>query len=671
MTQMGMTHVGMTHMMVSLAVWLGGGVLALVLGRFPRLCSGVAVASALSAALFGLWPALDILSGGPTQTYYHPWRVPLASLAMELDALSAFFAVPILVLAALAAVHGASYFQSYAGKKNVGVIWFWFHLLVAGMLTVVLARNGVLFLTAWELMSLSAFFLVTVDDEKENVRQAGWTFLIATHLGTAFLLALFLLLGQGAGTLDFDEFGGGAALTGGTANLLFVLALFGFGAKAGFLPLHVWLPEAHPAAPSPVSALLSGIMIKTGIYGLLRVLTFLGTPPLWWGWALIGIGLSSGILGIVLALAQKDLKRLLAYSSVENIGIIALGLGTGLLGLSTRQDTVAVLGFAGAMLHVLNHALYKGLLFLGAGTVLHATRTAELDRLGGLMRRMPGAGLAFLVGAAAICGLPPGNGFLSKFLIFRGALEEEVANAGLALPGLAVIGGLALVSGLAVACFTKAFGTVFLGQPRSKTAADAHPPGPGLTAPMLLLAAGCLVVSLASPWLMPVLARAISPNIGRQAETVESLLWEPTTSLFQILLVCGVLVILLIGLVVLRLRLLTGRPVTALETWSCGYALPTPRMQYTASSFSQPLTDVFQPAIGMTKQAPESADYFPRAAALVTDTPEPWRELLYRPLFAGFAWCFGRLRWLQHGRVQLYVLYVALTTLVLLVFFLR
>jgi len=269
------------------------------------------------------------------------------------------------------------------------------------MALTVVARNGILFLIAWETMTLASFFLVAFEHEKENVREAGWIYLVATHFGTAFLLAVFLLLQRSSGSLDFDHLNPGPH-----AGLLFVLAVVGFGTKAGFLPLHVWLPEAHPAAPSHVSALMSGVMIKTGIYGLLRVLTLLGPPPLWWGWLLVGVGASSGILGVLFALAQHDLKRLLAYHSVENIGIITLGLGLGILGLASGSHPLAVLGFAGALLHVVNHAVFKSLLFFGAGAVLHATGSAISTAWGGSRSGCPGLPGASSSGPRRFRGCP-------------------------------------------------------------------------------------------------------------------------------------------------------------------------------------------------------------------------------------------------------------------------
>ena len=440
--------------------------------------------------------------------------LPYGAFYVEVDALSAFFLIPILGLSALAAIYGGEYLWGWREKKSLGASWFFFNLLVASMMMVVLARNGVLFLVAWEVMALASFFLVTFEDEKDSVREAGWTYLVASHLGTAFLLALFVLLGREAGSLDFDRFGAVASLAPSAVSGLFLLALIGFGTKAGFMPLHVWLPEAHPAAPSHVSALMSGVMIKTGIYGLLRALTFLGPPLAWWGWTLIGIGLTSGVLGVLFALAQHDLKRLLAYHSVENIGIIALGLGVGLVGLSNGSPLLAVLGFGGGLLHVLNHAVFKGLLFFGAGAVLHGAGTREIDHLGGLAKRMPWTAATFLVGSVAISGLPPLNGFVSEFLIYLGAFNGVTQRAGVAVPLLAVIAGLALIGGLAAACFTKTFGIVFLGEPRSEQAARAHEAGAAMRWPMVLLAAACVAIGLCAPLMVRPLA-GVLPSVSR------------------------------------------------------------------------------------------------------------------------------------------------------------
>ncbi len=315
-------------------------------------------------SLICLLPAAQVLLTGNKTSFRTDWPLISASFYVEIDAISAFFLICIFVLSSAAAIYGSKYILEYKHKPLSSVLFF-FNVLVAAMAMVVVARNAILFLIVWEIMSLASFFLVTFEDQHKEVQQAGWTYLIATHIGTAFLLVMFAMFANYCGSTDFDKFAAAKTIVPTTASILFVLSVIGFGTKAGLVPFHIWLPEAHPAAPSHVSALMSGVMIKTGIYGIIRILTFLPTPLGWWGWLLIGIGSVSGVLGVLLALAQHDLKRLLAYHSVENIGIITMGMGLGVLGITYGSNTLAVAGFAGAILHVLNHSLFKGLLFLG------------------------------------------------------------------------------------------------------------------------------------------------------------------------------------------------------------------------------------------------------------------------------------------------------------------
>jgi hydrogenase-4 component B len=656
-------------LLLSIAILAVSGFAAL-LGRSARIATGIGVGGAVIGCAIGLIPALGVLLGGEVESLHLAWSVPYGSFFVQLDALSAFFIVVILAISALAAIYGGEYLWPWHDKKWLGPPWFFFNVLVASMLMVVLARNGVLFLVAWEVMALSSFFLVTFEDERESVRVAGRTYLVATHLGTAFLLVMFILMGREAGSLDFDQFEklSGTPKAFGGASLLFLLAIIGFGTKAGFVPLHVWLPEAHPAAPSHVSALMSGVMIKTGIYGLVRVLTFLGPPPLWWGWLLVGIGLSSGILGVLFALAQHDLKRLLAYHSVENIGIIALGLGAGLLGISEGSPALVVLGFGGGLLHVANHAVFKSLLFLGAGAVLHGTGTREIDHLGGLLKRMPWTAFTFLVGAVAISGLPPLNGFVSEFLIYLGAFGGGISfKAGAAVPLFGLIAGLALIGGLAAACFTKAFGIVFLGQPRTKHGQHAHEAGWLMRMPMLLLAASCVLIGLFAPIALSILQPVVQQVSGFPANVIHENLASAAGPLRFVAAIGAALLALVGFLALLRRTLLVNRKVEEGITWGCGYALPTARMQYTASSFAQPLTDLFKPLLGTKTNVSAPSGYFPSDAALKTETLDMFSEKIYRPVFTQIGAGLSRLRWLQQGNVQLYVLYIALTLLLLLV----
>ena len=658
----------MAWFLIALAILLAGGLVSLVVGKSPTGACLIGTASALLGSGMVLLQSLWVLVSGQSQSLRLAWPLPLGSANMEIDPLSAVFAAAIALVTMLAAVYGSEYLQTHAGRKNLGVSWFFFNLLAASMLLVVVAWNGVLFLISWELMSLSSFFLVTQDDEKESVRRAGWIYLVAMHLGTAFLLALFLLLGKNAGSLDFERLSTAAAPSG----VFFLLAVIGFGTKAGFIPMHVWLPEAHPAAPSHVSAVMSGVMIKTGIYGLLRMLTLLGPPPAWWGWTFVAIGVVSGILGVLYALSQHDLKRLLAYHSVENIGIIALGLGVGVLGISYGNPMMAALGLTGGLLHVVNHAVFKSLLFLGAGSVLDATGTGELDRLGGLLKRMPVTGTTFLIGAAAISGLPPLNGFVSEFLIYLGAIAGLGSQAQIApawpLMSVLVVGGLALIGGLAAACFTKAFGIVFLGEPRSNEAAHAHEAGAAMRWPMIVLAGLCVLIGLAAPLWPQVLQSAVvvivpeSLKEGVMASTSQTV--GPLTGIvFGSYLLLGLIVLIMY----VRRKLLASRRVEQTVTWDCGYAAPTPRMQYTASSFARPIVLLFRLFLQPRDEIHPPSGLFPKHAALHTHAPDPFRRYGYEPLFLGVAWLASKLRWLQEGRIQIYVLYIALTILVLLI----
>src|SRR5208282_206252 len=465
-----------------------GGTLAIVLHPRAGPCQLAGQIGAVLGSASGLVAALRVLITGDAVSLSGTWHMPGGSLHLEIDVLSAFFLLPVFGLSIVTGLYGRSYLANRGGFASAAS-WFHLNMLTAGMALVIAAQDGLLFLLAWEIMALSPFFLVIFDDRKTAVRHAAWTYLAAAHLGTAFLLVLFVLLGSIAGTSDFAAYGAALKDHQALRSSVFLLALIGFGVKAGIVPAHVWLPEAHPVAPSHASALMSGAMIKVGIYGLVRILTLLGTPEPWWGWLLIGVGASSGVLGVLFALAQHDLKRLLAYHSVENIGIILLGIGIGVLGLARGMPLLAVIGFASGFLHVLNHSIFKGLLFLAAGAVDRAAHSLELEELGGLLKRMPWTGTFFLIGAAAIVGLPPLNGFVSEFLLFyAGFLAVLQPAAAVAVAGLIVIVILGLIGGLAAACFAKAFGIVFLGSPRSAEASEAREVARPMRAAMAVLA---------------------------------------------------------------------------------------------------------------------------------------------------------------------------------------
>ncbi|HEY5973333.1 MAG TPA: proton-conducting transporter membrane subunit, partial [Geobacteraceae bacterium] len=371
------------------------------------------------AGVAGLTGALRVLLGGQPERYALAWNLPFGPAEIGVDPLSAFFLLPVFFVSTCCAIYAVGYWPASDNRQSVGRLSLFFGLLTAGTALVVVARHAVMFLMAWEIMALSCYFVLITEDRKPEVREAGILYLVAAHLGALALFALFALLKAASGSFAYP---GQGTLTAGTplATGIFVAALVGFGLKAGFVPLHVWLPAAHANAPSHVSAFMSGVLIKTGIYGLFRVCSFFGTPPAWWGVATLFMGVIAGIIGVVFALGQHDIKRLLAYHSIENIGIITMGLGIALVGRSSHLPALILLGSCGALLHVLNHALFKSLLFQGAGSVIHACGTREIDRLGGLGKAMPVTSLCFLTGAVAICGLPPLNGFVSEWLIYLG-----------------------------------------------------------------------------------------------------------------------------------------------------------------------------------------------------------------------------------------------------------
>jgi formate hydrogenlyase subunit 3/multisubunit Na+/H+ antiporter MnhD subunit len=659
----------MSLILLAIAAQLLCGSAAFLIRRNERLSSGIGAAGPVVGLFLGLAPVLRAVSGAPIQSMHAAWNMPLGIISLGLDGLSAFFLIPIFGLGALAAIYGLGYLRPYRESRSLGASWFFYNALISSMVMLVLARSVLLFLLAWEVMSLSSFFLVAFESEKSQVRQASWTYLVATHLGTAFLLAMFLLLGANSGTLDFAQLGG---LTPRMAGLCFVLAVIGFGTKAGILPFHVWLPEAHPAAPSHVSALMSGVMIKTGIYGILRILTILGPPPTWWGFLLIALGLISGVGGVLFAMAQHDLKRLLAYHSVENIGIIIIGMGAGLLGISIGSPVLSVLGFAGCLLHVLNHAMFKGLLFMGAGSVVHRTHTLEIDHLGGLIKKMPWTAATFIVGAVAISGLPPLNGFVSEFLIYVGAFKGAISQkSGSTVALLSIIAGLSLIGGLATACFTKAFGIVFLGEPRSEHTAHAVESEKSLLIPMVVLSAGCIVVGLTGFRIVRALPFVLEGIVPFGTAEINAHLSLASGSLASFT-AGGLALLALIALIVLvRRYLLSGSTVRRAGVWDCGYIKPTARMQYTASSFAQPIIDLFNVFQHGRKRFKAPRGYFPAAASFETETLDTSRENVYRPIFKGVEGMLATMKVMQHGRIQLYVLYIVLTLAVLLFWKLR
>jgi hydrogenase-4 component B len=581
-----------------------------------------------------------------------------------MDDLTSIFLIPILLISSLGSIYGLEYWSQRRHPRNAGQLQFYWGWLAAGMMMVVLARDGVLFLIAWEIMALAAFFLIATEDAKPQTRSAAWVYLVAAHCGTLCLLAMFGLLRLAGGSLDLWP-SAAADLPHWLTAAVFITGLLGFGLKAGLMPLHVWLPPAHANAPSHASAILSGAMLNTGVYGLIRITSWLDHPPLWCGATLLVAGAVSAVMGIAFAAAQDDFKRLLAYSSVENIGIVTLGIGLAVLGRSFNHLDWIVLGLGGALLHMLNHSLFKPLLFMGAGSVLHETRTRRIDLLGGLAGKMPRTYILFLVGSVAICGLPPLNGFVSEWLIFMGLFRTAGIDAGatcnwaaLAAPALAMTGAIAL------AAFVKLVGIVFEGSPRSSAGAHAHDPGPHMLGPMIVLAACCLLIGIAPVTVLPLIDRAVAAWDSRPSRaglSIGSLIPLPWLSLAA----GAILAAIAAGTFLLR-QWRRSHQAAAEGTWACGYVRPGATMQYTGSSFSQTFSPMFAWALLPRRALVGLNGIFPGRWRFSSETPD---TVLDRALLPACSLAERVLSWarlIQHGRIQVYVLYMLIVVVALL-----
>ena len=615
-------------------------------------------------SLAGISGALLALITPIHQTYIIEWGLPFGPAMIGIDPLSAIFLLAIFIVTGCSAVYSVGYWPAAKHARTLRRLTFFTGLLAASLSIVVMARDGVMFLLAWEVMALSAYFTVITEDEKPEVREAGNLYIITTHIGTLSLFALFSLLGSVNGSYSFPAT---ASLSAGTglSTAVFAVALFGFGLKAGMMPLHIWLPSAHANAPSHISAILSGVMLKVGIYGMLRVFSFYYDVPVWWGCVVLAFGVVSGVIGVAFAIGQHDLKRLLAYHSIENIGIILMGIGVALIGQAAGNPAMMMLGMAGALLHVLNHATFKSLLFLGAGSVIHASGTREIDLMGGVWRRLPLTATFFLIGAVAICGLPPLNGFASELLIYLGCFRAIGSSGGITgvSPALAAP-ALALVGGLAVACFVKVYGVVFLGVPRSREHAGGHEAPRTMLIPMGILAAVCVLIGIA-PWLLSTsLNNAIlnwNPALVTSSTPLADLTPFRWVSILGISLVSGAIIV-----AILMKRRTAKFPQATAGTWGCGYTRPTPRMQYTASSFAEMLVGCFRVFLKPEAHKPTVSGAFPEPARFSSHVPETVLEQIYIPFLEYLYTKSAPIRRLQHGQLNIYIFYTFVTLVVLM-----
>jgi hydrogenase-4 component B len=636
------------------------GLPGLLLKRGSLTAQRIAVALMSAGAVTGIYGAFSVMCfNNSSEMLPFPW-LNMGSCYTGVDGLSAFFLIPVFLMGTLGSIYGLGYWAHDRHPSNSRKLTLFWGLLVAGMALLVVSKHAMAFLLGWEIMALSAFFLVSTEDDNHECRDAGWIYLIATHIGTLVLFAMFTLwkLSTGSWMLQTIE---GHHMSFALMNGFFFLALIGFGLKAGIMPLHFWLPAAHATSPSHVSAMLSGVVLKMGIYGLVRWLSLFPNPPYAWGSILLILGFVSGLLGVVFALAQHDLKRLLAYHSVENIGIILMGLGIAMLGRAGNQPVLIVLGMSGCLLHVWNHSFFKSLLFLCAGSVIHSTHTRQIDQMGGLSKMMPWTALFFLIGAVAICGLPPLNGFISELFVYLG-LFRIVAEYPSGLIAATSVIVLAMVGALATACFVKVYGAVFLGHARSEPTRHFHESPVTMRIPMILLGTLCVIIGMAPMLFTGILAQAVSVWSG-----IANVSWcDPGTvaplSKISLLAVSLVLVSLLIVVVIRILKIGT----TEAGTWDCGYAMPSRKMQYTASSFAHSIVTMFNWVVHPREHKPHLTNTFPDSATYSSHVNELVLDRLLFPLGNFVKHCSGWFHRFQQGLIQHYILYILIALFLML-----
>lgn len=587
------------------------------------------------------------LAGGPV----------FGDITIKADPLSAWFLLLMNFTVLTSAIYGQGYMRAYRAMTSQHNL-HWISLLInhGAMTGIYLIHNSLAFLVTWEIMALSAFLLVIFEHWKMETLKAGINYLIQSHLSIAFLMIGFLWVAGAEGNYGFEAITHYCTYATPAAGvLLFIVFLIGFGFKAGFIPLHTWLPYAHPAAPAHISGMMSGVIIKAGIYGILRVMVLANTNWLTMGVIVLIIGVLSGLYGVMLAIVQHNLKRLLAYHSIENIGIIGIGIGIGAIGIGSGNPLVAMAGFSGALLHVLNHSLFKSLLFFGSGIIYQAIHTLNIDSMGGLIRQLPKTALLFLLAALAITGLPPFNGFISEFLIYSG-LFKAIHSGGFSYTALFVLSivGLVLIGGLAMLCFTKAFGIIFLGSPRVTRDLNFGDPSDGRLVPMVMTALLISAIGLFPQFFVSALTRPVAQITGDF--TLAPI--QPLLGTMQHVSRAAWGFIALAGIVwLIRSRVTLSRPPQMAPTWGCGYTGSGERLQYTASSYVRSYRKLVEPLLKVTRHRPGTIGLVPEAEHFSTHTYDRLESSIVDTPVRKIKGFIGRFNFLQNGSVQFYVLY--------------
>ena len=670
--------------LVAYGLGIAAGLAGYATKRTSNRLTGLLCSLSLLGSIFQFAASAGALAANAGSSWSLDSAVPYLSYSVRLDPLSAYFDLALSLLAACVSIYSFGYVTRAFVRKNPGLFCAFLNLLLLSLTLVFTASNLLFFLIAWELTSVAAYFLVVFDHESAEARKGGLLYFFMSRGGSGMLLVGFLILASAAGSMEFPAFHGiGDQLTPVSAAAAFLLLFLGFGVKAGIIPLHIWLPAAHPVAPSNISALMSGIVIKCGIYGMARVFfDFYGASPVWAGMLVLVVGVVSALLGVLYALMEHDLKRLLAYHSIENIGIILIGFGSALLFRSFGHPQLAALAMVAGLFHTLNHGVFKCLLFLGAGGVVHATNTRNMEQMGGLIRRMPSTALYFLIGAIAISGLPPLNGFVSEWFTYQALLAGFNSTPDLTRMAFPIAGALlALTAALAAACFVKAFGITFLALPRSEATERAHEVSFSMRSGMAILALACVLLGLGAAWFLPVFDPITTQALGVAAsrDLAAGNGWLLTAgslgrgSVSTVVMALALIVLGAVPLLLWRLWRRRSAPVTG-PTWDCGLPGLTAENEYTATAFSKPLRMIFGALFRPRREIQAEFDvspYYPTAIRFESEIEPAFERRVYEPLREAVLSIASRMRRVQAGSLHLYLLYVFITLILLLLFGVR
>jgi hydrogenase-4 component B len=654
-----------------------GALSSLILQKFGKANIWSAFTATIIAAIFGIISASTVLiDQGFTINLI---ATSFGIFEISIDKLSAFFIIIISVLTIPVSIYSMDYIEEYRGEYNIGYMGFLYNLFFLSMILVVVATNAIFFLVAWEIMSLVSYLLVIYENRKKETISAGTLYVVMTHFGTGFIIIAFFILGSFAGDFSFTSFATiGSTLPVEYRNLLFIFLLIGFGTKAGIMPLHVWLPSAHPAAPSNVSSLMSGVMIKTAILMLIRfVFDIFGVVDTWWGLLFIIIGCISALFGVLYALVERNIKQILAYSSIENIGIIFIGLGTAMVFQAVGLIQFSSLALIATILHVFNHSLFKGLLFMGAGAIIHATHSKNIEDFGGLIKKLPKTSIFFFVGVLSICAIPPFNGFISEWLIIQSMLSSfNIADTIIQIIFPIALGVLALVGGLAIACFIRLFGITFLALPRSKHAEEAKEVPKKMQIGMGIVAFLCLITGVLASLILLVIDQVVSSITGVSiaAQLVSGIVIFPINPNFvdvSPILIAILLTVLIFGAFYASKKIGGKQKVEIGDSWDCGTPINS-RNEYTGTAFSMPINRVFGGLLrpkSHIKIVPSVSPYIFKEKTFISEEKELiFEKYLYIPVVNSIKSISSRLKRIQNGNILAYLLYIFITLVVLLIF---